>query len=69
MSLPSSFNDKAALYQHIKRQLNLYIGMSGLSQSELCRRFAKLLRCGNDEYRRLGVGNPIIKNLKIQNAL
>ena len=38
MSLPSSFNDKAALYQHIKRQLNLYIGMSGLSQSELGRR-------------------------------
>ncbi|TNZ85293.1 hypothetical protein CGK40_25005 [Vibrio parahaemolyticus] len=25
-------------YQHIKRQLNLYIGMSGLSQSELGRR-------------------------------
>ncbi|EJG1086873.1 helix-turn-helix transcriptional regulator [Vibrio parahaemolyticus] len=38
MSLPSSFHDKAALYQHIKRQLNLYIGMSGLSQSELGRR-------------------------------
>lgn len=38
MSLPSSFHDKVALYQHIKRQLNLYIGMSGLSQSELGRR-------------------------------
>ena len=38
MSTSSVFNNKAELYQHIKRQLNLHIGMSGLSQSELGRR-------------------------------
>ncbi len=38
MSTSSVLSSKAELYQHIKRQLNLHIGMSGLSQSELGRR-------------------------------
>ncbi|TOK17904.1 hypothetical protein CGI23_24920 [Vibrio parahaemolyticus] len=38
MSTSTVLSSKAELYQHIKRQLNLHIGMSGLSQSALGRR-------------------------------
>lgn len=31
-------NDDQAIYQHIKRQLNIYIARSGHSQSEIARR-------------------------------
>ncbi|MFM2588204.1 helix-turn-helix domain-containing protein [Vibrio sp. TBV020] len=31
-------DDSKAIYQHIKRQLNIYVSRSGLSQSEIGRR-------------------------------